>query len=195
MALAAVQAALARLFTDEHLRAAFLDDPHAASLALGLDDVDRATLSMLAPHELRRFSASLMGKRTLDARKVAPLTAQTLGKDFAAKLRIAMKGPSMGPRGASDIAALADLLRQEAASGELSPPWVADLARYEAACLQAPRSAGLSVRIFAWPVGRVVTALRLGTTPRDAHRGVTLCVWFRPRRASRLRHWIVPLGF
>ena len=82
MALAQVQAALARLYTDEAERAAFLADPQGAACALGLEADDAATLAAIAPQTLRRFADSLKAKSLLDARKMTPLTARALGDDF-----------------------------------------------------------------------------------------------------------------
>ena len=56
MALGEGQGALARLFTDEVAREAFLADPQSASRMFGLDEADAARLSAMARQELRRFS-------------------------------------------------------------------------------------------------------------------------------------------
>ena len=84
MALARVQVAMARLFTDAEARAAFARDLIAAGRALGLDEADAASLAELTPRALERFAESLRTKRVLDARKLLPLTAlSALGDGFA----------------------------------------------------------------------------------------------------------------
>src|SRR5258708_14026150 len=89
MALRTVQAALARLFTDEAAREAFIKEPLGTAGAVGLDEDEAATFAQLAPQAIDRFARSLRGKRILDARKITPLTAGALGEAFAEHFRAA----------------------------------------------------------------------------------------------------------
>src|SRR5580698_671202 len=132
MALSDVQTALARLLTDTGARAMFARDPLSAGRALGLDEADARSVAALAPHALDRFRAGLRSKRALDVRKLLPLTALALGDAFGPRLREVLQAR---PRGAeADAIALVSRLATDKAP---SPPWIGDLARYEAAFIAA----------------------------------------------------------
>jgi hypothetical protein len=195
MALSAVQAALARLFTDEAVRASFLEDPQSAARALGLDEADASMLAQLAPQALRQFAGSLKAKRILDARKIMPLTAQALGEAFAGHFRAAVAPlPENAGRG-EEAQALAARLATLAKTRAISPVWIGDLARYEAAFVEAAtRRSGLRLRLFGYPVGTIGVALRAPAPPKDIAAKPTLGIWAR-RPGGRLFHRLWVLGF
>ena len=193
MALAPVQAALARLFTDAAARSAFLDDPRAAAHALGLDPGDADALAAIAPQALRRFAAGLKAKRALDARKALPLTAKALGASFADHFHAAaatLRADASRPEQAQALAGrLAALARAQA----LKPAWIGDLARYEAAFIEASRRRyGARLRLFRFPVARIAATLQ-GGGGDDAAPSMTLGVWAR-RPGGRLFHRLWRLG-
>jgi hypothetical protein len=180
MALGDVQAALARLFTDEAARADFLRDPQATGRALGLDARDAETLAHLAPRALRQFAGSLRAKSALDARKRMPLTAQALGEAFADHWRAAVAPLPAGASRADEAHALAVRLAALAVAGQVAPEWIGDLARYEAAFVEAAqRRFGLRVRLFRFPVGRIAARLLGGGAVDDCAARPTLGVWAR----------------
>ncbi len=183
MALAEVQKALARLFTDKAAREAFLADPQSAAATLGLDKADATLLSTMAPQELRRFSASLASKRALDARKWTPLVAAALGARFG-PLFAAVPGSGADP--ARQAEAFAVHLSMLAKQRKIEPPWIGDLARYEAACVTAgrPRLA-FRVRLFCYPVGLIAVAVARGAPVSEARPGLTCGLWLR-RPGGRL---------
>jgi hypothetical protein len=183
MALAEVQAALARLATQPEARDAFARDPVSAGRALGLDDPDAHVFATLAPPELERFAASLRAKRALDARKYLPLTALALGPGFGPRLRAHLAGPPRDAR--EDALALVAELRAER---DPSRPWLGDLARYEGATIVAGGSPyGLWLRRFRWPVLSIAAALaRVETVPDRAPRA-GLALWLRTP-GGRLTH-------
>ena len=195
MALKEVQAALARLFTDEAVRAAFFKDPQSAGRALGLDAGDAALLARMAPPAIRQFAASLNAKRVLDARKMMPLTAQALGEAFAGHFRAAVAPlPETAGRG-EEAQALAGRLATLAKTRAIAPIWIGDLARYEAAFVEAAtRRFGLRLRQFVYPVATIVVALRAGAPPGDIAAKPTLGIWAR-RPGGRLFHRLWALGF
>jgi hypothetical protein len=193
MALSDVQAALARLFTDEAARAAFLRDPQDASRALGLDGNDAGTLARLAPRALRQFAGSLKAKSALDARKRMPLTAQALGEAFADHWGAALAPLRAGASRVDEVHALAVRLAARAAAGQLAPPWIGDLARYEAAFVDAQRRGGLRLRLFRFPVGAIAATLYAGGMIGDCAAGTTLGVWAR-WPGGRLRHRVWTLA-
>jgi hypothetical protein len=194
MALSAVQAALARLFTEEAARASFLSDPQAAGRALGLDEADAATLARIAPRALRQFAGSLKAKRVLDARKTMPLTAQALGEAFAEHFRAAAAPLRQDAGAAEEAQALAARLAALAGTGAIAPFWIGDLARYEAAFVVAARRRwGLRLRLFRFPVARIAASLHAGAAPAEVAARRSLGVWAH-RPGGRLFHRCWPLA-
>jgi hypothetical protein len=188
MALGDVQRTLARLFTDKAAREAFLADPQGASAALGLDTADAARLSAVAPQELRRFSASLVSKRALDAQKWTPLVAQALGARFGPLYAASVKGVADPAREAEAFAAhLFALAKQR----KIEPAWIGDLARYEAARVAASRPRFIfRIRTFRYPVGTIAVALAHGAAVGEIKPRFSLGLWLR-RPGGRLwtRYW------
>ena len=193
MALAEVQAALARLFTDDSLRAAFLRDPQSAARALGLDEPDAATLSHLAPQAVRQFAGSLSAKRVLDMCKTTPLTARALGAAFAGHLHAAIAASPPADR-AGQARALGARLSALAKSGDVEPEWIGDLARYEAAFAAVSGNwFGVKTHVFGFPVGEVAFLLHTRAAIGAIAPRATLGVWARlPGR--RLFHRLWPLA-
>ena len=185
MALGTVQAALARLFTDEAAREAFIKDPHGAARAFGLDKNEAATFAELAPQAIERFARSLGGKRILDARKMTPLTAQALGAAFAEHFRAATA--NLAP-GAGRVAETWALARRLGAIGGADAPWIGDLARYEAAFVEAAhRRFGVRLLQFRFPVALIAAKLQARLAVDDSEPKTTLAVWLR-MPAGRLLH-------
>jgi hypothetical protein len=197
MALGQVQAALARLFTDEAARKAFIEDPQAAARAFGLDRDEAATLAQLAPQAVSGFARSLDAKGILDARKIMPLTARALGQIFADHFRAAT---APLPAGAGRVAQTWALAQRLATAVGLDAPaaaWIGDLARYEAAFVEAShRRFGARLLLFQFPIGLIAARLQAERAVDDLAPQATLGVWARRpggrlfHRAWPLRHWL-----
>jgi hypothetical protein len=173
MGLMQTQALLARLFTDAQFRGAFFGDPQGAAQRFGLSAEEAETLAALDRTEVQDFARSLLGKRALDARKVLPLAAKALGKDFDRLFFEAIEGPPSPQRHRADAAALARLL----GSRNAEPAWVGDLARFELAFVSAARP-GAFLRRFAWPVNDIARLL-LASAPVDVAPRPCIGFWFR----------------
>jgi hypothetical protein len=192
MALGEVQAALARLFVDDAARANFFKDPLSAGRTLGLDEDDAARLTKIAPQAIRQFARSLRGKRMLDLRKAAPLTAEALGQSFAHHFRAAATPLREGATQVEEAYALAARLAELTKTDPALPRWIGDLARFEAAFLKAAaRPFVLRVMAFRYPVASIAAALRRGALVGDPARRTTFGVWAR-RRGGRLFHLTWP---
>ena len=185
MALAQTQALLARLFTDDDLRREFFEAPIAVASRYGLSMHDTQRLAMINSREIEAFAQSLIDKRALYARRALPLTARALGDRFDALFRQAIGGAARDAN-RPDAAALTAFLDRRVASYELEPPWIAELARFELAFIDAGRSgATLFFRAFDFNVASVAQALARGDEI-SAVRRKTFGVWARPPR-GRLR--------
>lgn len=167
MALAQTQALLARIFTDAGARRDFFADPRATGAVFGLSEAEAETLATIDAREVEAFARSLLGKRALDVRKALPLTVKALGEKFDPLLNEAIDGPPAPERHRADAAALAHLF----ASRRMDPPWIGDLARYEAAFIAAARpGATFILRGFAYPVNDIARQLLAGARPDVAPR-------------------------
>ncbi|MGJ0535659.1 hypothetical protein [Methylocystis sp.] len=186
MALAQTQALLARLFTDGDLRREFFEAPIAVATRFGLSMRDTQRLAGIDRREIEAFAQSLIGKRALYARRALPLTARALGDRFDALFRQAIRGAAREATDRSDAAALTAFLDRRVARCELEPPWVADLARFELAFIDAGRSgAALFFRAFDFDIVSITNALAKGVGV-SAVRRRTFGVWARAPR-GRLR--------
>lgn len=179
MALAQTQALLARLFTDDVLRREFFEAPIAVATRFGLSMHDTQRLAGIDRREIEAFAQSLIGKRALYARRALPLTARALGDRFDALFRQAIRGAAREATSRSDAAALTAFLYRRVAKCEQESPWVADLARFELAFIDAGRSgAALFFRAFDFNVASVAQALAKGEE-FSAVRRKTFGVWAR----------------
>lgn len=180
-----MQAFMARLFTDVILRKAFFDSPGATAERLGLKEIQAATLATLDPREVEDFARSLRGKRALDARKTMPLTAKALGKDFERFLDEVIDGPATPQRHRADVAALAERLAKTT-----DPPFIGDLARYEATFVAAVRpGAFLALRWFKYPVDDIARLLRKGAAIYDIKPHGRVALWLRAP-GGKLHFWM-----
>jgi len=190
MSLKETQALLARLFTDARLRREFAADPVGVARRFGFAEKDARRFAAIDKGAVERFAEGLLGKRALDARKAMPLTARALGASYDRLFLEAIEGPPSPGRHRADALAFARRLAALAARGGAAPPWIGDLARYEAAFIEAARPGGvLLFRRFHYPVGRLAAALFAGETPDVAPRA-TYGLWFRAPGA-RLFHRLV----
>jgi len=189
MALADVQAILARLFTDAAFRASFFGDPVTVGRALGLEAGEANALGELSRDEVEQFAAIIRRKRADDVRKVLPLTARALGGAFDRHVLATTVGAVRPGRHRDDACALVDRLSRLARSNELEPPWIADLARYEVAFGEVlHRSACLLVHRFRFPVARLAAAIHRGGPTGDIKPRMTIGVWLRVPGPRRIFH-------
>ncbi|MFY9626745.1 MAG: hypothetical protein WAK03_01145, partial [Methylocystis sp.] len=98
-------------------------------------------------------------------------------------LRAALRETPRPDRSHDDAAALALRLTADGGRG-----WIADLARYELALLEASRPGALFMaRRFGWPPHRLAVAARSGAA--EPARGASLGFWLRLPGGGKLRHW------
>lgn len=195
MALADVQAVLARLFTDARFRASFFADPAAVGRSNGLDPADAQRLAAVSRKEVDGFAATLRRKRADDVRKVLPLTARALGNKFPDHLLPVTAGAPRPGRHHDDARALVDHLGRMARSARLEPPWAGDLARYELTFGEAlHHCAGIMVRRFRYPVAQLATAILGGAPIADVRPRMSVGIWVRRRGGRGVFHrmWQAP---
>jgi len=189
VALAQLQAALARLFTDANLVEAFCREPGTTARRLGLTAKDAEIFAALDAAAVRNFASALTRKRVLDARKTLPLTYRALGPEFDSLLAAEIAEPSQPERRGADAALLADRLAARAAQGTVAPAWIGDLARYEAAFLAFERpERGVAILSFRFPLKILIGALLSGERPGRIAPRRSFGLWLRLRKSSGLIH-------
>lgn len=71
---------LAKLLTDDGLRASFLQNPDDTGRKEGMAEGDLATLKAINPDDLDFFAVSLVNKRLGEVEKLLPFSLQAIGK-------------------------------------------------------------------------------------------------------------------
>lgn len=193
MGLAEFQHALARLSTDRPLRESFFADPAAVGPALGLDAEEAQRLAALPAAQLEVFAGTLHQKRIAEAARLLPLTSAVLDRGFAPLFR--RHAGTYVPRGTrkhgEDARAFALFLEDLCCRERVEPPWIVDLARYEAAWLEATEPACRCLtRRFRYPVHHLARSLARGENPLCPPRPV-LAFWLRLPRAARPWHFVL----
>lgn len=87
MSLKEQQNFLARLYTDNNLRRAFLSEPGKIGQENELTEDEISELAAVLPEELNFFAESLFWKRLREVEKFLPLTKQILEENFARYFR------------------------------------------------------------------------------------------------------------
>jgi hypothetical protein len=190
MGLAEVQEVLARLAIDPALRDRFCADPDAVGAELGLAAQEALGLARIPRRQLEQFAASLRRKRRDQVQRIMPISARTLGQEFAVLFdRYVDASPPRGSKAdLDDAAGFVESIRRSA--DQLEPEWAVDLARYELAWRQAARARRLPiVRTFRFPVARLATEQRpVPVAPR-----ATLACWWRPTARGTIRHLVITM--
>jgi hypothetical protein len=188
MGLAEIQTVMARLSIDRELRDRFFGDPTAVGSELGLGAQEALGLARTPKRQLEQFAESLRRKRRDQVRRIIPIAAGALGREFAVFFdRYIDEAPPRGSKAELEDAVdfVAALQRR---SDELDPSWAADLARYELAWRQAARAGGVPiVRMFRFPVARLAAGLERKPVARRA----TVACWWRLTRTGKVRHIVM----
>jgi hypothetical protein len=190
------QEILARLYTEAGLRERFFADPRSVAKELRLTEAELQLLMRLPAAQVDFFARSLTHKRAREVSKLLPVTAQVLGKSFdAIFFRFAETYQPCGiKKHFDDALTFARFLRQRVRERALTPPWIGDLACYEAASLEATHSTRRFVwRFFRYAVAPLVTLATIRYSVPSVLPQPCIAIWFRPGRRSRLRHLTLPL--
>jgi hypothetical protein len=193
--LAALQRALARLYTDAAFRDRFQQNPVAAGAEIGLDP--ETTRAMAGPNfkGVGAFARSLKLKRLGESSAYLPLTRKFLGDDFSRLfLRYAESPlPPATNRPLADALRFANFLASEVAQGGLGPSWIGDLARYEAAWLSARFGARrLVIRRFRFRMDEFGAGdSSLDRFEIKAEEKSFVGVWWRSWTKGDVRHFVL----
>jgi hypothetical protein len=192
MALAEVQALLARVFTDEAVRERLFAEPATLATEYGLTSDELSQLEALSVRQVRFAATGLRHKRLNAVSRLLPFTQAALGDRFGPLFmrHAAAYAPSGIRKHRDDALAFATFVERLARWEPFAPPAAPDQLRYEAAWLRtADANPCLIVRRFQHPVrtwggvGRDLRAFGL--------LGIALWVRFSP--GGPLRHLLLAL--
>jgi hypothetical protein len=193
MGLAESQRLLARLYTDAALRARFAADPVGVAGEFGLTSEEAKSLASLPIDQLDDFAGSLIRKRRGEVESLLPMTLRALeAARFASMFRRFVGGyvPIGIKKHRDDAVAFATFLAREVTD----PPWLGDLARFEAASILArdPARRWTFLRLRHHPLDLARASSDRSIEPRPRW---TWIVWFRLAASGRLRRVIFPGGW
>ncbi len=194
MELMRTQKILARIYTEASLREKFFADPQSVAKELRLTEAEAEFLARVPAAQVDDFAKSLTRKRAREAAKLLPVTARALGKSF--EPLFLEHAEAYRPKGIrkhfDDALAFAQFLDRCAGESTRTPAWIADLASYEAAALEATHSTCRFVwRYFRYPVAQVFAAAASRDFIRAMERRPGIAIWFRAGRRSRLSHLVL----
>lgn len=134
MSLLEQQNFLARLYTDENLRRAFLCEPEKIGKENNLDEKEIADLAAIVPEELNFFADSLFWKRLREVEKMLPLTRKFLAEKFEKYFREFSQNyqPNSVKKHLEDAVEFVNYINRR----EKEDIWLKDLARFEQAKLE-----------------------------------------------------------
>jgi hypothetical protein len=189
MELARQQQVLAQLYTNAELRRRFFTHPEATGQSLGLSLSAAQQLAQISVSQVRYFARSLQRKRLKEVAKILPATHRLLSSQFDELfLKYSQQPfPRRVNKLAEDARAFVEFLD---ASLRVTQPWMADLARYEAAWLTASTQC-LVARWFRFPAHKLRELSAPLESPPECQP--TLALWFRSPLSGRLRHLILCL--
>ena len=190
MGLAALQTALARLYTDDAWRAEFFQDPERAGALAGLTPQETRQLAALPAADVDFFALTLRGKRLQEVCKLLPLTRRAYGPAFDEGFRAFT--PTFQPDGPrkhlDDALAFAAYLSQKQSA---APAWAADARAYETARLTALRPARCCLaRRFRHALKPLLFSLRQPDAAPVVIPQFSVAVWLRPSPQAPLYHWL-----
>jgi hypothetical protein len=197
MGLAETQRLLAHLYTDAGLRERFFAEPHEVGEAFGLGADETDHLRQLSRQQAECFASALKQKRLKLAGRLLPLTRRVLGERFAELFSCHAEATPLhgAQRYQRDAVAFSRFLGRVAAREGLEPPWVADLARYEAAWLEAQApGCRLLVRRFRYAVGGLGRDETRDGTIATPRKRLCLGVWLTPAAGARVQHVLLAAG-
>lgn len=196
MGLAQRQRVLATLYTDAVWRERFFVDPTGALSPNASPSEETLQLAQLSAQQVAFFAGSLQRKRLNEACKLLPLTHRVLGKRFAVLFRRyadthVPKGPK---KHREDAVAFSTFVERIMRGDGIEPPWVVELARYEALWLNAADpTCRWMVRWFRYPMYKLVRSVVQGEGDQVLLMQPTIAFWFRLSPYRRLRHVVLSL--
>jgi hypothetical protein len=199
MGLADVQRALARLYTETELRAHFFAAPEAVGATLGLTAAEIEQLKPLSQAQTERFGRALQHKRRNEVEQLLPLSRRALGQRFGALFQAHADRwvPSGIHKHVDDALTFAATAARSLHGEDVEFEWLAELLRYEAACLRAYHGRrSLYCALFRMPIRRIAAQIAASGQSGQYEPVPSmpcLLIWARLRRNAPLRLFTLAL--
>ena len=197
MELASTQALLARLYTDQAFREAFMDDPELTSRPYRLGNIDLQKMIKLASGPALLFSRALIRKRFGHVASFLPATRRSMGKQmWEAFLGFAGHyNPKGVGRHLFDAIEFSTFLLKECKSQIDAPDWWQLVSKYEKTGLEALAAPFfLNIKFYKHDILRLYKS---AGNPKNEYTGPPqLVVWYKLTPGSKVwnrhfypRHW------
>jgi hypothetical protein len=187
MSLLEQQNFLARLYTDENLRRAFLSSPEEIGKENNLDEKEIAELAAVLLGELNFFADSLFWKRLREVEKMLPLTRRFSAERFEKHFREFSQNyqPNSIKKHLEDAIEFVNFINK----GEKEDIWIKDLARFEQAKLEFNGyGKNFVFRVFDFDV-KEIHRRDAETQNFELKRKKTFALWLRI--GKRVKHFII----
>ncbi len=189
MSLLQQQNFLARLYTDEIFRRAFLSEPEKIGEENNLTKKEIVELAAILPDELNFFADSLFWKRLREVQKFLPLTRKVLDEGFEKYFREFSQNfnPTSVKKYLEDAIKFCLFLQTK----KVEPLWASDLAKFERARLVFNSNArNFVVKKFDYDIKQILKEIsRDGAKARtDFPKRTTFAVWLKI--GKRTKHFI-----
>ena len=184
MSLLEQQNFLARLYTDENLRRAFLSAPEKTGKENGLAEKEIAELAAILPDELNFFADSLYWKRLREVEKFLPVTKRILGENFKILFKEFSQtfNPTSVKKHLEDAIEFCKILQIK----ELQPVYAKDIAKFEQGKLEFH---GCEKRFVCKMFNYDIKEILRNPHKSNLKKRMTLTIWLKV--GGKIKHfWI-----
>jgi hypothetical protein len=193
MSLSDIEQILARLSTEDELRARFVENPFALGRELGLTPTRTRQLRREAAARFDSFAATPRERRFVQVNKLLPLTHRVLQARFTHyfDLYVSEHGAVAVERLFGDVLRFAEYLEEKMRDDYLGSGWTLDLLRFEKSRVKAADpNRRLVVAYFHHDISRLVRGV--ARKDKDAMFEVvvrrSVAVWWRRRPRDPVRY-------
>ena len=187
MSLLQQQNLLAKLYTDENLRAAFFSEPEKIGKEFFLNESEITEISEMLQEEISFFSESLIFKRLREAEKILPLVRESIGDDFPRLFRefAQLYNPQTVKKHLEDALEFCVFLQKHASVSEISK----NAAKYEWAKLKFFNdSPPITICFLRFDVRKINNQNAL-TNNSNEKRKTKIAVWLRA--GNTVKHFFI----
>lgn len=191
MSLSDIEHILARLTTDESLRARFVENPFALGRELGLTPTRTRQLRREAAERFDSFAATPRERRFIQVNKLLPLTHRVLRERFTRYFDayVAEHGSPTVEHLFGDVLRFAEYLEEKLKDDYLGSGWTLDLLRFEKARVKAADpNRRFVVATFRHDISRLVRGVARKDAPFEVVVRRSVAVWWRRRPHAPVRY-------
>lgn len=191
MSLTDIEQILARLSTDEELRARFVENPFALGRELGLSPTKTRQLRREAAARFDSFAATARERRFMQVNKLLPFTHRVLRERFTHyfDLYVAEHGAVSVEHLFGDVLRFAEYLEEKLSEDYMGAGWTLDLLRFEKSRVKAADpNRRIVVAAFRHDISRLVRGVARKDAMFEAVVRRSVAVWWRRRPRDPVRY-------